>query len=154
MNDFGIWTGGLTYPKEGVALLVAVVTGGFHPVSSYLWSVNGMRLVEEKFPLMYTTMRGEYVCEIRTNNSDVQVAHKFTFIVGGISIYGIMLICITVVCVCVCVFQGSDEDWSMSDPPPYGPSQTLKMKAQPIEMDTPMEIGGKGEQVMESNAGE
>ena len=112
MNDFGIWTGGLAYPKGGVALLVAVVTGGFHPVSSYLWSVNGMRLVEEKLPLMYATMRGEYVCEIRTNNSDIQVAHKFTFIVGGISIlwyyanmyYSCLCVC---VCVCVCVcFKG------------------------------------------------
>ena len=86
VNDFGIWTGGLAYPKEGVALLVAVATGGFHPVSLYLWCADGVRLVEEKFPLMYATMRGEYVCEITTKNGDIQVGHKLTFIVGGISI--------------------------------------------------------------------
>ena len=48
------------YPKEGVALLVAVVMGGFHPVSSYVWSVDEIQLAEEKFPLLYATKRGEY----------------------------------------------------------------------------------------------
>ena len=75
------------YPKEGVALLVAVVMGGFHPVSSYVWSVDGIRLAEEKFPLLYATKRGEYVCDVEVKNSDIRVVHKLTFIVEGIPIH-------------------------------------------------------------------
>lgn len=83
-NDFGIWTGGLAYPNEGVALLAAVVTGGFHPFSEYIWSLDGLCLKEEKFPILYATELGEYVCEICTHNGDIQVDHKMTFIVRGI----------------------------------------------------------------------
>ena len=69
-------------------MLAAVVTGGFHPVSSYLWSVDGKQLMEETFPVMYATMRGEYVCEVITTTSgDIQVAHKLNFTVGGIYSY-------------------------------------------------------------------
>ena len=41
-------------------------------------------LREEKFPILYATELGEYVCEICTHNGDIQVDHKMTFIVLSI----------------------------------------------------------------------
>ena len=55
-NDFGIWTG-LAYPNEGVVLLAAVVTGGYHPFSEYIWSLDGLHLREENFPILYATFK-------------------------------------------------------------------------------------------------
>ena len=69
---------------------MAVVTGGFHPFSEYRWTFDGMRLREETFPMLYATERGEYVCEVFTHNGNMQVAHKMSFTVGGISIYGML----------------------------------------------------------------
>ena len=40
-DSFGIWMGRLTYPQECVALLAAIVTGGHHPNSVYVWSKDG-----------------------------------------------------------------------------------------------------------------
>lgn len=82
--DFGIWTGGLTYPKEGVALLAAVVTGGFHPVSTYEWSMDDIPYKEEQYPIIYATARGTYVCAISTKcKNEIQVTNKMTFTIGG-----------------------------------------------------------------------
>ena len=82
-NNFGIWTGELAYPNEGVVLLATVVTGGFQLFSEYKWSLDGLRLGEEKFPLLYAIELGEYVCEICTHNGGVQLDHKMSFIVQG-----------------------------------------------------------------------
>lgn len=134
-------------------MLAAVVTGGFHPVSSYLWSVDGKRLMEETFPVMYATMRGEYVCEVITTTSgDIQVAHKLNFTVGGIYSYFANLATINM---CF-VIQGCDEEWLVDVPPPVGsPKARLTLNdmitssTETGESRAPMEVGIKEEQVIQ-----
>ena len=80
---FGIWTGGLTYPKCHVALLAAVVTGGFHRLSTYSWKSKERYLTEETDPIMYAKCRGEFTCEVSTTVDGEEKKVALTFCVSG-----------------------------------------------------------------------
>ena len=83
-DSFGIWTGGLTYPQECVALLAAVVTGGHHPNSVYMWSKDASQCELENSPVIYATSKGLYVCTIETKSlNGVNITHKLEFVVRG-----------------------------------------------------------------------
>lgn len=83
-DSFGIWTGGLAYPGEHTAILAAVVIGGHHPNSTYVWSRNGGVLEIEQYPIIYITYNGMYTCTIDTKfKSGISVTHTLQFVVEG-----------------------------------------------------------------------
>lgn len=47
-----------------MAVMVAVVTGGFHGISSYQWTHNEQIMEEDIFPVIYVTEPGIYKCSI------------------------------------------------------------------------------------------
>lgn len=81
--NFGVWTGGLAYPGCPVALLAAVVTGGFHAQSAYSWSYSGVTL-SACYPIMYSQSRGEFSCHILTKFKDEE---KRTDLIFSVSVY-------------------------------------------------------------------
>ena len=70
-----MWTGGRG--AENVALLVAVVTGGYHVVSTYQWTSERKVMEEEMYPVLYVTEKGTYKCTISTNPR-IKVELEFT----------------------------------------------------------------------------
>ena len=45
-----------------MAVLVAVVTGGFHSAAKYCWAVDNIPDEEEVYPILYASSVGEYTC--------------------------------------------------------------------------------------------
>ena len=45
-------------------MMVAVVTGGYHGISSYQWAYEEQIMEEEIFPFIYVTEPGTYKCSI------------------------------------------------------------------------------------------
>ena len=113
--------------------------------------------MEETFPVMYATMRGEYVCEVITTSSgDIQVAHKLNFTVGGIYSYFANLATINM---CLLSKGVMKSGWLMSPSPVGSPKASLTLSDIEITSSTetgesgaPMEVGIKEQQVIQSDA--
>ena len=76
-SPWGLWSGGLG--DYGVAVLVSLVTGGYHSSATYSWTTEGEDLDSEVFPVLYTCKRGTYVCKCTFAGMEV----KTNFIVYG-----------------------------------------------------------------------
>ena len=59
-----------------MAMLVALVTGGYHSYITYTWSVEDNCLVDEIFPVSYVTSRGTYKCTLVLADS-VKIETRF-----------------------------------------------------------------------------
>ena len=116
-----------------------------------MWSFDGLRLREKKFPILYTTERGEYVCEVCTHNGDIQFDHKMSFIVQGIlsTFYGMTVWKLYTP-------KGSNMEWTVEVPPPIGSSSmlTLKQATVPDRSGMPMETSSEETPTIKSDAGE
>ena len=66
-----------------MALLAAIVTGGFHCLSTYTWKSKEGSLSDEKDPIMYANCRGEFECEISTKVDGKDRKFVLTFCVTG-----------------------------------------------------------------------
>jgi hypothetical protein len=62
--------------EKRVALLIALVTGGFHARSKYQWCMDDVLLQDEVHTVYYATRTGTYVC-ICDTNSLMKVDVKF-----------------------------------------------------------------------------
>ena len=82
-DSFGIWTGGLTYPQERVALLVAVVTGGHHPNSVSVWSTDDSPCEAEHNPVIYATFKGLHVYTINHSMELISLTNWNSLLRGG-----------------------------------------------------------------------
>lgn len=78
-SHWGIWNGGRG--DYGVALLVALVTGGYHSSAAYKWSTDGAFLGDEIYPIIYVSKRGTYICTCTF--ASVEMRMKF-IVYGGI----------------------------------------------------------------------
>lgn len=79
-DHWGIWCGGSGESK--VAMLVTLVTGGFHSCTKYQWWMDDTRLQGEEYPVYYATSRGTYICTCNTSDSLIKVDMKFKVIEG------------------------------------------------------------------------
>ena len=79
-SRWGVWTGG-----EGdirIAVLVAIVTEGFHSQTCYQWSSSDKGdLQGEIYPVVYVTQRGSYTC---TCSIAAEVVLTLNFTVKGV----------------------------------------------------------------------
>lgn len=66
-DGWGLWTGGVG--SQNIAMLAAVVTGGFHSAAEYRWAVDSVPDEDEVYPILYASSVGEYTCSI--------VMHKY-----------------------------------------------------------------------------
>ena len=60
-SQWGIWTGAI---EGDVAVMVAIVTGGCHGISSYQWAHVEQVIENEVFPIIYVTEPGTYKCSV------------------------------------------------------------------------------------------
>ena len=74
-SHWGVWTGRLG--QDDVAVMVAVVTGGYHGVSSYQWAKDDIDIEEDVYPVVYVMTTGIYKCTISTSPGIV-LELKFT----------------------------------------------------------------------------
>ena len=81
-SQWGVWTGG-----EGdtrIAVLVTIVTGGFHSQTRYQWSSSDEGdLQGEIYPVVYVTRRCSYTC---TCSIAAEVVLTLSFTVEGVVI--------------------------------------------------------------------
>lgn len=59
-SPWGVWCGG--GGGRGVAMLISIVTGGYHSRTTYKWSFNDQIMENEKYPIIYVTEDGIYKC--------------------------------------------------------------------------------------------
>ena len=60
-SQWGLWTGAI---EGDVAVMVAIVTGGYHGISSYQWAQEEQVIEKEVFPIIYVTEPGMYKCSV------------------------------------------------------------------------------------------
>ena len=82
--QLSLWTGVKTgvFENSSVALLMCVAVG-FHLFANYQWSQDASQIVDEVYPLLYTTMHGKYSCLVSVKNNMSLECH---FEVKGIKI--------------------------------------------------------------------
>ena len=61
---------------HGVALLISLVTGGYHSSTSYKWSKDGSYLADEIFPIIYVCTKGMYTCTCTFGSVEVKTTFK------------------------------------------------------------------------------
>ena len=54
--------------NSSVALLMCVAVEGFHLLATYQWSQDVSQIVDEVYPLLYTTKPGKYSCLVSVKN--------------------------------------------------------------------------------------
>lgn len=65
-DHWGVWCGGSG--DHHVAMLIALVTGGYHSCSKYQWYMDGVVIEDETYPVYYATRRGTYACTCKTTD--------------------------------------------------------------------------------------
>ena len=58
----GLWSNG--FARNGVAVMVCVAVGGFHPLVKYQWYKDGECMDDAVHPVVYVGVPGEYRCEV------------------------------------------------------------------------------------------
>ena len=76
---FEFWAG--CYAQDGIALLVCVAINGFHPYTVYEWYKDGLKLGDEKFPVLYATASGNYLCRLLGTSDTFAINESRTFLV-------------------------------------------------------------------------
>lgn len=79
-SKWGVWSGGIG--GDGVAMLAAVVTGGYHANTIYQWMKGENKLTDEKYPIIFVRSSGSFFCVIDVKKNDsVPVSIKLDFTV-------------------------------------------------------------------------
>ena len=73
-SQWGLWTGAI---EGDVAVMVAIVTGGYHGISSYQWAQEEQVIENEVFPIIYVTEPGMYKCSVCIQPKMIVVDLKF-----------------------------------------------------------------------------
>ena len=107
-EEWGVWTGGIG--STNVAMLVAVVTGGYHGMSNYRWEKDSEPLEDEVYPVIYPTSTGEYVCSVSIKKYRVFLSFLVTSAGQNIVHVHITEWSVTIVTVDGC-------DWNVQVPP-------------------------------------
>lgn len=76
-SKFGVWSGAYASPLDRVVVMVCVVTGGYHSLTTYQWKKDGENLESETFPVIYTQDRGKYTCQMTIAESGQVEEHSF-----------------------------------------------------------------------------
>ena len=74
-SQLSLWTGVKTGVSENssVALLMCVAVEGFHLLpNNYQWSQDASQIVDEVYPLLYTTKPGKYSCLVSVENMPLE----------------------------------------------------------------------------------
>ena len=83
-----MWTGGIG--STNVAMLIAVVTGGYHSMSNYRWAKDSEPLEDEVCPVIYPISTGEYICSISIKKYRVFLKLSFLVTSTGKNIVSIL----------------------------------------------------------------
>lgn len=124
-EGWGLWTGGVG--SKNIAVLVAVVTGGFHSAAKYYWAVDNVPDEEEVYPILYASSIGEYTCSIAM--STLGVSFKATFSVTSGKLLDYYSHC-SLKFTLLHVFIGSGDNWEVKVPPNTQMVGTGKKNAQ------------------------
>ena len=58
--------------NSSVALLMCVAVEGFHLLANYQWSQDASHIVDEVYPLLYTTKPGKYSYLVSVKNMSLE----------------------------------------------------------------------------------